>query len=247
MTSDKAYHIIKSGLRSISASVPVASSIAQAWSEYENHLQFNRLEELFENLKEELIRLSERISEVRDSESFSEEIPTLIERTVEKVRRESSKQKRGNFAKLLANEIVAGNELNYDEKIDFIDVLDSLTDYDVIVLSLFEPREPKLIFDIEQELYRKEDKFFMRGIGDFVRSIFKLHSLGLIYEVSPSPKNPLGQIKLTKEDDSAKKEKDNDFWPFGKYGLDGVHLDFKNRYFDLSPYGAKFLTSIKTE
>ena len=36
---------IKSGLRSVAASFPAAASIAQAWNEYENHIQFKRIEE----------------------------------------------------------------------------------------------------------------------------------------------------------------------------------------------------------
>ena len=241
MTADKVANIIKSGLRSIAASVPIASSVAQAWNEYESHHQFKRLEEFFESLKAELARLSERLQEVRNSISCSEEIPTLIERTVEKVRRESSKQKRDHFARLLANEIAVGNELNYDEKIDFIDMLDSLTDYDVIVLSLFEPHKPKLIFDIEQELYQKGVTFLVRGVGNFLRSIFKLHSIGLIYEASPN--DSWGIVEGIKKDANKNEKKQKDFW---KYGLDGVHLDLKNRYFDVSPYGVKFLATLQT-
>lgn len=58
--------LIKSGLRSIAASIPVAASISQAWNEYESHLQSKRIEQFFQLLQPEIVRVKERIKLVED-------------------------------------------------------------------------------------------------------------------------------------------------------------------------------------
>jgi len=53
--------LIKSGLRSIAASVSVAASISQAWDEYESHLQSKKIEQFFQLLQPEIASVKECI------------------------------------------------------------------------------------------------------------------------------------------------------------------------------------------
>ena len=90
--------IIKGGIRSIAASIPVAENLAQAWSEYESYQRDQRNDEFFQNLKTQLVRLEDKLKLVEHHLKTSGEFPALVERTIEKVQREPSKSKRQLFA-----------------------------------------------------------------------------------------------------------------------------------------------------
>jgi hypothetical protein len=80
---------IKVGLRSISASVPVAASLAQAWNEYEAHLQSKRIETFFKDFRNELNNLNEKLESSKNYIIESGEIPSFIERTIDRIRRDA--------------------------------------------------------------------------------------------------------------------------------------------------------------
>ena len=173
--------IIKAGLRSIAASIPVAASLAQAWNEYEAHIQSARIEEFFSILKAEIEGIKERIEKEQEFIRQSGEIPSLIERTIDKLRKENSRKKRERFAHLLANSIAAGPRLGYDDKLTFVETLDTLTDQDISVLSVFEPDQKPDVRAIENSdalaHFPSEER-----LGKLVVSLAKLQSRGLISE-----------------------------------------------------------------
>ncbi len=80
--------IVKGGIRSIVASIPVAASLGQAWNEYETHRTSSRIQELFENLKARLETLSSEVSDIGAALSQCLDSPELLEITTAKVRRE---------------------------------------------------------------------------------------------------------------------------------------------------------------
>ncbi len=214
--------LIKMGLRSIAASFPVASSIAQAWSEYESKTQSQRIEEFFNNFRSEIEAISDRIEAVKGYIIDSGEIPSLIERSIDKIKREASDSKRARFAHLLANNIAAAEELNCDDKISFIEALDTLTEQDILVLSIFKPDQRIRVDEILESGILNRYAGAER-MGRLVSSITKLESRGLI-----------GETISDKDVDS--------------YAMLGDPSSFENRwkikYFELSPYGSLFCRHI---
>ncbi len=238
--NEKTVSLVAAGLRSIAASFPGAASIAQAWNEYEAHWQSARVNDFFEVLKSELEAIAERIERVEKYVRQSGEIPSVIERTINNVRREHSENKRRIFARLLANEIAAGPDLSYDDKLNFIDILDALTDYDVLVLSKIPLYNPREVGELEQDLYRTSTAFLKLGFGRLLRSLSKLESQGLIYGVQ--------QLGTSEETPSANETR------FGMGPVSGVERDpdgvdsrFREKCFELTPYGREFLQMIHTK
>ncbi len=133
------WSLINSGVRSIAASIPVAASLGQAWNEHETYRMGERIQELFENVKSEMKDINQRldihedlIAECRD------QFPSLLEMTIDKVRREFSEEKRRLYAHLLARLVLDGNARTYDEKTTLIESLDALTELDLQVLRVFQ-------------------------------------------------------------------------------------------------------------
>ncbi len=214
--------LIKIGLKSVAASFPVASSIAQAWSDYESKIQSQRIEEFFNNFRSELEAMSDRIEAVKEYIIDSEEIPSLIERSIDKIRREASDSKRARFARLLATNIAAAGELNCDDKISFIEALDTLTEQDILVFSIFKPNQRIRVDEIlESGILNQFDG--KEKMGRLVSSITKLESRALI-----------GETISDKDVDS--------------YAMFGDPSSFVNRwkikYFELSPFGSLFYKHI---
>ena len=137
MNKDDIGQIVKSGIRSIAASVPIAASFSQAWTEYETVAQSKRIDQFFADFQQQIEHSAERIKKVEEHIAKSGEIPALIERTVEKVRRESVDAKRKSFAIAITNIACAGPQLPYDDKVNLIETLDELTIEDIRILSVF--------------------------------------------------------------------------------------------------------------
>ena len=62
----------------------MASSIAQAWNEYESHVQFKRIEESFNHLRDHIGKIEDRIKNAEEYILRSGEVPSLIEKTFQK-------------------------------------------------------------------------------------------------------------------------------------------------------------------
>jgi len=148
-TGPKSYYpIVAGGLRSIAASFPVLASLGQAWGEYETQRTAARISELLTNLRSEFDDLRETIEARGDSVNAPPGFPELLEIAVEKVRKEFEESKRRTYAHLLANLAIAGDEHSHEEMVALIESLDTLSELDLKILSLFKGRSEVAIRDL---------------------------------------------------------------------------------------------------
>lgn len=211
--------VIKAGLRSIAASFPVAASLAQAWNEYENRIQFARIEDFFDSFRQHIGSMEDRIKEVEDYILRSGEVPPLIERTIQRVKSEQSDKKRKSYVRLLSEAIAVGNGLSYEHKYAFIDIMDTLTEQDLNVLFRFRGgktiRGTDLIDDVNSH---SSDKH----ASSIIMSLSKLESRGLIAETDSQ--DYVGETSI------------------GGWGTEGHWLNrWRSKYLVLLPYGESFL------
>ena len=180
------WELVKRGVRSLAASFPVAASLAQAWNEYESHVQVTRTDEFFRRFGEQLQRVENRMRVVEDHAKKSGELPALLELAVEKAVREVSEEKRATLAVFSANALALGPALPSDEKVSLLHTLDTLTTRDLRVLSGF--RNNARLFPGEMT-GRVEPGHPDDQLAQVASSLAKLQARGLIYECS-DPAHP---------------------------------------------------------
>jgi len=206
--------IVNGSVRSIAASFPIFSSFAQAWNEYETHTKFARVEEFLQILTKEIISLKVQIEAIVKDGYPLNDFPHLLEQTIYKIQREYSNKKRDLFARLLAKSIAIGPDLTLDNKTTFVETLDSLTEYDLSILSNFKPKKTLRANDIIVENNEKV-------ASQQIMSLSKLESRGLISETDHSDYNGSSAI--------------------GGAGSQGYWLNrWRHKYFVLLPIGESF-------
>jgi hypothetical protein len=178
--------LIKAGIRSLATLVPALGVCVQAWSEYESHKKDQRIDEMFRNLRDLAAGMQNRLVSVQNCiETVVSEFPALFEKTVEKVQKEVSERKRLLFARALLNNLAAGPNLPYDDKLNIIEILDALTESDLMVLNRFPLQgvikvpalfDPPPDSDVPSLLHLEPE------LSRLVVSLKKLESRGLIYE-----------------------------------------------------------------
>lgn len=219
MENSKIENSIKFGLKTIAASFPVAASFAQAWSEYESKVQFERIQRFFDDFGRELDSIKDRVEKAESYIKRSGEVPSQIERTVDRIRKEVSDRKRKIYAHLLSNLVTASETVIFDDKITFIDTLEALTDQDLTILSQFESEQQIRVSDFIK-------KPILKGISEDERmsklavSFSKLESRGLISEAI----GHADQGVMARTYDSL-----------------GWQEKFKDKYFELLPHGVAFI------
>ncbi len=172
--------IVKAGLRSIAASIPGLASLGQAWNEYDSYKTGERISELFDDVQEELNSLRDKQQIHEDLINASrDEIPSLIEITVERVRKEFSREKRRLYAQLLSRLVNNGNTVPYDEKASLLHEFDVLTVEDVRVLSLF-PRNRGIHVSELDHASLNFSGTPQQKLGSLIVILAKLESRGLI-------------------------------------------------------------------
>ncbi len=181
--SEEERDIVKRGLRTVIAAVPtVGGFFAQAWSEYEGYVQSKRLDEFFDELAKQCKQLQERIQKMEEYIKGSSEIPTLMERIIYNVERETSQGKRRMYAEALAKSAAVGPEISFDQKLTSIDTLDVLTETDIKVLGYF---APGYRIQVSQMLPSAGPwNQLAEPLGKLVVSISKLESRGLLSQTS---------------------------------------------------------------
>jgi hypothetical protein len=171
---------ISGGLRSLGASFPVFASLGQAWSEHDAYRTGERIEEFFRHMKNEVERIASRLHIQADAVTqVRDEILSLLEISIEKVRKEFSDDKRRVYARVFVNLAIRQRELSYEEKVSILHELDTLTTQDLRILRLF---------DKKLELSVKELDWGSLGLsGDqnqqlahLASSLAKLESRGLL-------------------------------------------------------------------
>jgi hypothetical protein len=179
--------LIKGGLRSIAASVPIVASFGQAWSEYESQTKSLRVDEFFRTFRELVARMQAELTEVKHHIETSGEFPALLEKTVEHVQRELSARKRRLYAQALLNNVVAGPARPYEEKLNIIDALDALTERDLQLLHNFASGADIQINDfVFSTQFFRDERDWEAQLGPVVASLSKLVARGLVSETAPA-------------------------------------------------------------
>jgi len=210
--------IVISGLRSVAASFPGFASIAQAWNEAETELRNRRINLFFDQLGRDLMEIKDRIVQIEKELIPRKDLHALLERTVEKVQREASDVKIRTYSQLLTNTI-AFPISSYDEGINFIETLDTLTDQDLCLLMTFKDH-PNIRVDglVEDSIFSNNTAKMSR----IIVSLSKLEGRGIIGESIDAG---------------------------GALAWTGDAQDWYNRWkrksFELLPFGHQFLRMIK--
>jgi hypothetical protein len=169
--------LIIGGLRTIAASVPGLSSLAQAWTEYEGYRTAQRIQELFNNVRAEFENLRQAIAQ--RSSPLREDSPELLEIVIEKVQKEFDKAKRATYARILARLLGLGNAAQHAESVSILESLDHLSELDLRVLTRFGTRFEVEIGDLDwQELGLSGEP--QDQVWAFSGTLAKLESRGLI-------------------------------------------------------------------
>jgi hypothetical protein len=222
--------VVKAGLRSIAASFPAFASVAQAWNEAETVWRNKRIDKLFAYMAQDLLQIKKRIIEIQCDLTPRADLPALLERTVEKVRREASDSKIELYSMLLTNTIAAEASLTHADAVNFIETLDTLTDQDIEVLACFTRRK-----NIRVDSLLRDGHFMCAPIGQtqpgganlakmsqMIVSLSKLAGRGLIAESVEA-----GGAFATSGD--------RQHW----------YNQWKLKSFELLPFGVRFVAMIK--
>lgn len=123
--------VIESSLVSIASSFPIAASLASGWSEYKNHKQSQRIEQILTDFG---ARLQSMESDVDSNYLASDEAKNLIEQTINKGKDELRNDKRKFLSEFLANS--ATKRLAKDkEKEMILDTIDKISPLQASLLS----------------------------------------------------------------------------------------------------------------
>ncbi len=115
--------VIESSLVSIASSFPIAASLASGWSEYKNHKQAQRIEQILTDYGQRLQNIE---SDVDSEYLASDEAKNLIEQTVNKGKDELREEKRQFLSEFLAN--ASTKKLAKDkEKEMILDTIDKIS------------------------------------------------------------------------------------------------------------------------
>jgi hypothetical protein len=172
--------IVSGGLRSIAASFPGFASLAQSWSEYENYRAEERITELMNNLENKFESLKDRVNNIEYvCQQIRDQFPSLLEVTIEKVRKEFSQQKREIYADVLVGLLFRQYECPYEDKVAVIHSLDALNPADLEALKLFRGKEQSAVKELNwQSLNLPGDD--NQKLSELVSMLARLESRGLI-------------------------------------------------------------------
>ena len=194
------WELVKRGIRSVAASVPVAASLSQAWSEFESVNFQARVEEFFVNFRAELEAIEAKVDDIRSKvEGARDEFPSLMETAVECVRREPTLDKRLLLVRCMVRLLILEPDVELSEKAALIRELDTLTDTDLKVLAIFSDNRGHQLDKVNWthagiKLVGKEQEYLLYG------SLSKLEARGLIAGTSM----PGGGVNYLGEDDIPK-------------------------------------------
>jgi hypothetical protein len=182
MKRDDIYSIIGVSLRSIASSIPVAASIANAWSEVEGKIRDRRINEYFDTLRLKLNQLEKEIEKVQNLLE-PEEVAELIEKTISKILITTSEYKRTLFANIFVNSLIQWKNISHDTKISIIESLDLLTNQDLQILRHFKSghiiRTDRLLNAFPELSGTKEERLSL-----LIVSLTKLESRGIVGETN---------------------------------------------------------------
>ncbi len=177
--NDKYKDLISGSIRSISASFPVLSSVAQAWSEIESHIYKKRIEEFFLQFENELNALRTKLNEIEKNNNI-EELVELFQKCIALSKETSNQEKRKLFPKILINTMINTDKIDHETKLNLIESLDYLSSTDIQILQFFKSGESIHVNSIlnKSGITHNDRKRFSL----FITSLTKLESRGLISE-----------------------------------------------------------------
>ncbi|MDH3353252.1 MAG: hypothetical protein OEL87_02290 [Nanoarchaeota archaeon] len=220
MKNDDISQLIKSGIRSVSASFPFMASVSQAWCEYESHIQQERVNAFFLDFASRLDKVENHLKEIKNSEQ-NKELVSLLERTIDSVRKETTEYKRSIFSLLLANCVVEYDALEIETKLELVDLLDRLSLTDIQLLRQFSHEGNLRVETLGNFFNAPWTEESDRKFGEIIFSLSKLEARGLI---SQTQDNIGGKIWERKQDHWINR------WKF--------------KHFEILPYGRLFLKLI---
>jgi len=174
--------VFGAALRSAAASFPILATIGQAWSECVGKARSDRIERFVASLAWVLQSLEGRVGRLEGRFVSSAEVAELLERTLECVWHTASASKQLSFARVLAHAALADEAVTHDAKLALIDSLDSLTEQDLLVLSLFDGGGPMKIGELMRGFHAGPPG--PENLGALVASLTKLEARGLIGETA---------------------------------------------------------------
>lgn len=214
---------IRLGVNAISASIPVAASIAQAWDAYEGRLHRERVSEFFEALSEELVVVKDRLEHLERRVNVAEELPGLIEAAALKARREPIAEKRRCYARALVRSLISVVPMSYVDRLTMLDSLEVLSLTDLRVLGIFRDQLPIGVGDVLEKALTAAD---LRDIGILISSLSKLAARGLISETSRE-----------KGDEALAWSQDRPHW----------QERWRAKFFEILPQGVLFLKIVRID
>ncbi len=135
--NDDTRELIGAGLRSVANSFPVFATLAQGWSEYENHLFKTRVEEFFTEVQVRLESL-EAMDTARLERIVSVEAQSaLLEEAIAAASREPDRNKRRSFSDYYVAGITGEISKDSDVLRSLLQTLEALTPTDLRVLKHF--------------------------------------------------------------------------------------------------------------
>lgn len=186
--------IIKGGIRSLAQAIPlVGGALSQAWSEYENYRQNERIKEFFEHLITRLSAVELQVTDLAERVKKLPDAAELLEEIVEGVKRETQLEKRDWYVCALTYFMREPTETTRDERRSIIEDLETLTLQDLSYLAKFSHgtlRGDALTdstfphFSIVGVPGSVEDGKWDRILGPAVNSLAKLESRGLIVQTA---------------------------------------------------------------
>jgi hypothetical protein len=115
--------VIESGLISIAASFPIASSLAAGWAEYKNYRQAERINEMLSSFGQ---KLQEMESEIDQEYLKTDEAKNLVEQTINKGKDELRAEKRELLVEFLANSTTIKNSSDKEKEM-VLDTIDRIS------------------------------------------------------------------------------------------------------------------------
>ena len=159
--------IIEAGLQLIPY---VGGTLSTLYFGTKQEKRFKRLESFYEEVAEDVERCKITLPGLKKNNE--EHIISIIEHLNEKIEVESRNEKRDLFKNYFINLLLIDGDINYDQKLYFLNTLDSLNLLDVMVLNLIRENESVLVRDVTPGPY---------DIYEIVGSVGRLKNLGFLY------------------------------------------------------------------
>lgn len=178
--------IAKASLKSVAATVPGFAAWLQLWNEHESVELTRRVEGFWLAFANEANRLDSEFASIDASVQDLAEKVAIIERAADYAKRDPRSDRGDIYARIAVNSIVLSNSVDFDDVLDALATTDTLSRFDLQVLSklysprkktrddpFYRPKSIKITFDNPDE----------EMLSKLIASVSKLCARGLAGEV----------------------------------------------------------------